>query len=274
MSAVSPGRPASVMTMALRAEWTKVRTLPGMAWLLVAAAVGTVGLGAGVAAAFHCPGTSCSPAATGADPVKISLTGLYLGQVLVAVLAVLAVGGEYGTGMIRVTFTAVPRRLVVLASKAAVVGGLTLAAALAGVLGSVYAGRLILPRGLTATHGYTLLALGSDTDLRATFGSMLYLVLIALLALGITVPVRDCGVAIGIVLGLLFVFPLVVGVLPDHALARHLEQASPMIAGLYIVATNGVQSLPLSPWQGLGVLALWAFGAVALGALFLRFRDA
>jgi ABC-2 type transport system permease protein len=273
MSAVSQGRTASVMTMALRAEWTKVRTLPGMVWLLVAAAVGTIGLGVGVASAFHCPGTSCSPA-TGADPVKISLTGLYLGQVLVAVLAVLAVGGEYGTGMIRVTFTAMPRRLVVLAAKAAVVGGLTLVAALVAVLGSVYAARLFLPRGMTATHGHTLLALGSDTDIRATFGSMLYLVLIALLALGITAAVRDSGVAIGITLGLLFVFPLVVGVLPDHALARHLEQASPMIAGLYIVATTGVKSLPLSPWQGLGVLALWAFGAVALGALFLRFRDA
>ena len=47
-----------------------------------------------------------------------------------------------------------------------------------------------------------------------------------------------------------------------------------MIAGLYIVATNGMKSLPLSPWQGLGVLALWAFGAVTLGTLFLRFRDA
>ena len=47
-----------------------------------------------------------------------------------------------------------------------------------------------------------------------------------------------------------------------------------VIAGLYIVAANGVRSLPLSPWQGLGVLALWAFGAVTLGALFLRFRDA
>ena len=43
MSAVSPGRPAGVTIMALRAEWTKVRTLPGMAWLLVAAAVGTLG---------------------------------------------------------------------------------------------------------------------------------------------------------------------------------------------------------------------------------------
>ena len=54
---------------------------------------------------------ACAPAVTGADPAKISLTGVYLGQVIVALLAVLAVGGEYGTGMIRVTLAATPRRL-------------------------------------------------------------------------------------------------------------------------------------------------------------------
>jgi ABC-2 type transport system permease protein len=274
VSAASPAPPAGVMTVALHAEWTKVRTLPGTFWLLAAAAVLTVAAGAATAAAFRCTG-ACSSAATRADPAKISLTGVYLGQVLVAVLAVLAVGGEYGTGMIRVTFTAMPRRLVVLLSKAAVVTGLTLAAALVGVLGSVLAGRLLLPpRGMTAAHGYVVLSLSNISDVRATFGSVLYLVLIALLALGITTAVRDSGVAIGIVLGLLFVFPLVAAVIPDHTLARHLEQASPMIAGQCIEATVGVKSLPLTPWQGLGVLALWAFGALLLGALFLRLRDA
>jgi ABC-2 type transport system permease protein len=261
--------------MALRAEWTKVRTLPGMSWLLLAAAALTITVGAATAAAFHCAGAACSPAVTGADPAKISLTGVYLGQVLVAVLAVLVVGGEYGTGMILVTFTAMPRRLAVLLSKAAVVTGLTLVASLIGVLGSVLAGRLLLPpRGMTAANGYTVLSLGNGADLRAAFGSMLYLVLIALLALGITTVVRDSGVAIGLVLGLLFLFPIVAAVVSDHTLARHLEQASPMIAGLYIQATVGVRSLPLTPWQGLGVTAAWAAGALLLGAAVLRLRDA
>jgi ABC-2 type transport system permease protein len=211
---------------------------------------------------------------TGADPARISLTGIDLGQVLVAVLAVLVVGGEYTSGMIRVTLTAMPRRAVVLLSKAAVVTGLTLAAALAGVLGSVLTGRLLLPsRGMTAANGYPLLSLSGTQDVRAVFGSVLYLVLIALLALGITAAVRDSGVAIGVVLGLLFAFPLAT-LLPEHALARHLQQASPMIAGQYIEATAGVKSLPLAPWQGLGVLALWACGALLLGGLLLRFRDA
>jgi ABC-2 type transport system permease protein len=257
MSAVSPARPAGVVTMALHAEWTKIRTLPGMSWLPVTAAALTMGAGAAAAAAFHCADSACSSATTGADPAKISLTGLDLGQVFVAVLAVLVVGGEYGTGMIRVTLTAMPHRLVVLLAKAVVVTGLTLAASLVGVLGSMLAGRLLLPpRGMTATNGYRLLSLGNGADLRAMFGSMLYLVLIALFALGITVAVRDSGVAIGIVLGLLFVFPIVTAVIPDHTLARHLEQASPMIAGQYIEATTmDANSLPLTPWQGLCVLA-------------------
>ena len=277
MSALNPARPAGPVTLALHAEWTKVRTLPGMSWLLAAAAVLTITVGAAAAAAFNCagPGSSCSPAATGADPAKISLTGLDLGQVLVAVLAVLVVGSEYGTGMIHVTFTAIPNRLIVLLAKATVVTGLTLAASLVGVLCSMLAGRLLLPpRGLTAANGYTALSLGNDTDLRAMFGSMLYLMLIALLALGITAAVRDSGVAIGIVLGLLLLFPIVSSAIPDHALARHIEQASPTIAGQYIEATIGTNQLPLTPWQGLGVLALWASAALLLGGLLLRLRDA
>ena len=85
---------------------------------------------AAVAAAYRCSGApaACAPAATGADPAKISLTGIYLGQVIVALLAVLAVGGEYGTGMIRVTLAATPRRLTVLAAKTVVVTGWALAA--------------------------------------------------------------------------------------------------------------------------------------------------
>jgi ABC-2 type transport system permease protein len=270
-----PGGRPSGLALALHAEWTKLRTLPGTFWLLAAAAALTIAVGAAAAAAFSCPdAASCSAAVTQADPAKISLTGLDLGQVLVAVLAVLAVGGEYGTGMIRVTLVAMPRRLVVLASKAAVVTALTLAATVVAVLGSALAGRLLPARGLTAANGYTVLSLGNGTDLRALCGAVLYLMLIALLALGITAAVRDSGVAIGIVLGLLFLFPILTAVIPDHTLARHLEQASPMTAGQYIEATVGVKSLPLTPWQGLGVLALWAFGALLLGAVVLRSRDA
>jgi ABC-2 type transport system permease protein len=246
-----------------------------MLWLPVAAAAVTIVVGAAAAGSFSCGVGSCAAAATGADPAKISLTGLDLGQVLVAVLSVLVVGGEYGTGMITVTFTAMPRRLIVLASKAAVVTGLSLGAAVIGVIGSVLAGRLLLPgRGITTAHGYTVLSLANGPDLRAACGAVLYLVLIGLLALGIATAVRDSGVAIGLVLGLLFVFPIAAAFISNPTWARHMKQSSPMTAGQYVLDTVGVHSLPLTPWEGLGVLGLWALGAMILGDLVLRLRDA
>ena len=263
---------------ALHAEWTKLRTLASTWWLLLAAAALTVAVSAAVAAAYRCsPGAAggCAPAVTGADPAKISLTGVYLGQVIVALLAVLAVGGEYGTGMIRVTLAATPRRLTMLAAKTIVVTGWALAAGLAAVAGSLLAGRLILPgHGLTAVNGYVVPSLANGADLRAFGGSVLYLVLIAVLALGVTTAVRDSAVGIGLVLGVLYLFTIVASVISNKPLSRHLQQIAPMTTGLYIQDTVGLRVLPLTPWQGLGVLALWALGALLLGAAVLCLRDA
>jgi ABC-2 type transport system permease protein len=175
--------------------------------------------------------------------------------------------------MIRVTLTATPRRASVLAAKAAVITGLVVAAGAAGVLVSMLAGRLILPgRGFTPAHGYSLLSLGDGPDVRAAFGSVLYLALIALLALGAAAAVRDSAVATGVVLGLLYLFPVVASALGQDW-SRHLQQIGPMSAGLYIQATTGLHSLPLTPWQGLGVLALWAAAALILGGLMFRSHD-
>jgi len=261
----------------LRAEWTKLWTLSAPRWLLLAAAAGTIAVSTAAAAAFSCAPAhgGCTQAVTGADPAKLALTGVYLGQAVTAALGVLAIGGEYDTGMIRVTLAAMPRRLTVLAAKALLVAGWAVAAGLAAVGGSLLAGRLILPgRGLTAADGYALLSLGNGPDLRAAAGSVLYLALIALLALGITTALRDSAVGAGTVLGLLYLFPVVTTVIPDHVLARHLDQFSPMIAGMYTQVTVGVSALPLTPWQGLGVTAAWAAGALLLGAALLRLRDA
>ena len=257
------------MREALHAEWTKLRTAPGTLWLLLAVVALTVALSAGAAAAVRCPSAGC-----GQDPARISLTGIELGQVIVAVLAVLVISGEYGTGMIRTTLAAMPRRTTVLAAKAAILTGLVLAAGTIAVLASVLAGRLILPgHGFTAAHGYPPLSLGDGPVLRAAAGSVLYLALIALLSLGAATIVRDSAVAVGAVLGLLYLFPII-AVVTDPHWRRHLEQSGPMSAGLAIQATTGLRSLPLSPWAGLGVLAAWAATALLAGGLLLRLRDA
>ena len=220
------------------------------------------------------PASKSSTAACHVDVTKLSLTGTYLGQAVVAIVAVLAVSGEYATGMIRTTLAAMPRRTTVLAAKAAVVTAVTLAAGTDAVLGSVLAGRLILPgHGYTPANGYPALSLANGTVQRATAGTVLYLGLIALLSLGIAVAVRDAAVAIGLVLGLLYLFPILTQV-AGPGVARHLQQIGPMTAGLEIQASTGLRSLPIGPWAGLGVLAAWAAAALLAGGLLLRRRDA
>jgi ABC-2 type transport system permease protein len=255
---------------AAHAEWTKLRTLSATGWLLLAAVAVTVALGAGADSAA---GYSAFDPLQ--DTTKTSLTGVYLGQAVVAMLAVVMVGSEYGTGMIRTTLAAVPRRWTMLAAKAAVLLAVVLPGGAAGVLGSLLAGRLILPRGgFTTAHGYAQLSLADGPTLRAAAGSVVYLALIALLSLGVVTAIRDSATAIGIVLGLLYLFPIVAQTVTDSEWQRRLHEVAPMTAGLYIQTTVGTQSLPLTPWQGLGVAAGWAAAALLAGALVLRARDA
>jgi len=254
----------------LHSEWTKLRTVAGPGWLLVAAIALTAAVGALAANAVSCPDGGCQ-----VDPAKVSLTGIYLGQAIVAIVAVTAVSGEYSTGMMRLTLIATPRRWLVLAAKAAVVGTATLVAGAVAVLASVLPGRLLLAgHGIDPAHGYASLSLAGGSVLRAAAGSVLYLTLIALFSLGIAAAVRDSAVSIGVVLGLLFLFPIVAAAVGDADWKRHLDQISPMVAGMYIQATTDVRSLPLTPWQGLGVLAAWTAGALLAGGLLLRLRDA
>jgi ABC-2 type transport system permease protein len=258
------------ISRALHAEWTKLRTVAGPGWLLLATIALTAAVGTVAANAVNCPGGGCQ-----VDPAKVSLTGIYLGQAIVAIVAVTAVSGEYSTGMIRLTLTATPRRWQVLAAKAAVVGTATLVTGAVAVLASMLAGGLLLTRhGIVPANGYETLSLGDGTVLRAAVGSVLYLALIALLGLGVAAVIRDSAVAIGVVLALLYLFPIVASFVTDQDWQRHLDQISPMTAGLYVQATTNLGSLPLTPWQGLGVLAAWAAGAMLAGGLLLRFRDA
>ncbi|MGV9771027.1 ABC transporter permease [Streptosporangium sp. NPDC003464] len=258
------------MRQQLHAEWTKLRTVPGTGRLLLALIALTTAASAAAAATVSCP-----PAGCGYDVPKLSLIGVQLGQAAVAVLAVLAVSGEYGTGMIRTTLAAMPRRTTVLAAKAAVLTGLTTAAGTVAVLGSVLAGRLILPgNGFTAAHGQPPLSLADGPTLRAAAGSVLYLALIALFSLGVATVVRDSATAIGTVFGLLYVLSVLPFVIDDPDWQLLLWRISPMNAGLAIQATTGLSDLPLSPWAGLGVLAAWTAAALLGGGVLLRLRDA
>ncbi|HEY3036245.1 MAG TPA: ABC transporter permease [Streptosporangiaceae bacterium] len=260
------------MRDALHAEWTKLRTVAGTFWLLAAAIALIVTVSAAAAAATRCPAGPACPV----DTAKLSLTGVGLGQAVIAVLAVLAISSEYSTGMIRITLTAMPRRPAVLAAKAAVLTLLVLAAGIIAAAGSVLAGRLILPgHGFTAARGFPTLSLADGPVLRAAAGSALYLALIALLSLGTAAIIRDSAAATGAVLSLLYLPPIIAAVLASNPHWQHqIERYAPSNAGLTIQGTTNLHGLPISPWAGLGVLAAWAAAALLTGGLLLRLRDA
>jgi ABC-2 type transport system permease protein len=247
------------MRAAVHAEWTKLRTVAGPGWLLVLAAVSTVALGGLVVWAQPCP--TCV-----VDPAKLSLTGVQLGQAVVAMLAVTAIGGEYGTGLLGTTLMAMPRRGSLLVAKGLVVIGPVMVAGAVGVICSLLAGRMLLPG--------SGMSLAEAPVVRAGAGSVLYLALIALLSLGFAAAVRSSAGAIGIVLGLLYLLPILITVVTNPDWKRHLRQIAPSDAGLAIQVTRNIDGLPIGPWAGLGVLALWAAGALLVGGFLFRLRDA
>ena len=267
-----PERPWAGLSDALRAEWTKLRTVPGTAGILSAVCVLTVAVGAAIAAATRCPaGAGCA-----IDPTRVSLTGIEVGQAVVAVLAVLIISGEYSSGMIRTTFIAMPQRWTVLAAKAVTLTGLVLAAAVVAVAGSLAAGRLILAgNGITAAHGFAVVSLADGGTVRAAVGSVLYLALVGLLSLGVATIVRDSAAATGAVLGVLYVPPVIALFLgSESAWQRWVERYTPTNAGLAILNTTGLRDLAIGPWAGLGVLARWAAAALLAAGVLLRLRDA
>jgi len=257
---------------AQHAEWTKLRTVAGTFWLLAAAIAVTVTVSAAAAAASRCPAGPACPV----DTPKLTLTGIQLGQAVIAILAVLAISSEYSTGMIRTTLTAMPHRPAVLAAKAAVLTLLVIAAGVIAAAGSVLAGRLILPgHGFTAARGFPALSLANGPVLRAAAGSVLYLTLIALLALGAAAIIRDSAAATGAVLALLYLPPIIAAALASNPHWQHeIDRYAPMNAGLTIQNTTGLHGLPISPWAGLGVLAAWAAAVLLTSGLVLRLRDA
>jgi ABC-2 type transport system permease protein len=251
------------MRLALHAEWTKMRTVAGPLWLLLGTVAAMVALSAGATSVMNCTANGC-----GGDTTRLTLLGVYLGQAPVAILAVLIISGEYKSGMIRTTLTAVPRRATVFTAKALTLTGVVAAGGTVAVLGAVLAGRLILPdlgdRALSPADGPTL---------RAVVGTVLYLILIGLLSLGVATAVRDSATGIGVVLALLYIFPIVSQTISDPDWQRLLEKIAPMSAGLAIQATTDLGSLPIGPWAGLGVTAGWAAAALLTGGLLLRTRD-
>ena len=256
----------------VRAEWTKLRTVPSTGWLVLAVVAATLGIGAIAITGAHtnrCPLSGCP-----VDLVRFSLVGVWASQAAVALLAVVAVTNEYGTGLIHVTVASCPRRPLIVAAKATTIAGLVVVAGAIGSFGSLVVARAVLPgNGFTAAKGYTLPSFVDEPTLRAAAGTALYLGLIALFGAGVGLLVRDTAWSITIVLGLLYLSPILITFLTSPRWRERAQEWAPT-AGLSIQATKRLDLLPIGPWAGLGVLGCYAAVALVAGLLALQHRDA
>ena len=258
------------MMRALRAEWTKLRTIRSTTWTLLAIFGLTVGLGAVLAA-----GSESTPPGAGGDNdlVRDSLVGSYAAQFAVVAFGVLAITSEYATRMILATFTVVPERGRVLVAKVLLVGGTVLVVALATATTAFVLGQQLLRDGGYSPPGYPAWSLDDGPAQRAVLGTALLLTALALLSLGVGAIVRHTALAITSLLALLFI-PLVFAPLLPERTRELVQQVTPG-AGFAVQQTVAREdALPIGPWTGLGVSFAWAAGALLLALVLIRRRDA
>jgi ABC-2 type transport system permease protein len=254
---------------AVRAERTKLWTLAGVRWLLVAVVAAMVVVGAAVASTVEAGGCG-GGGGCAADPVRASLAGVWVAQIAAAVLGVVAMSSEYETPQIRLTLAAMPRRLEVLVAKVGVLAGAVAVAGAAGTAGALAAGRLVLAGNGLAGGA----AVADGPTLRAAVGTVCYLTLVAVLSLGVATLLRDAAVSVVAVLALLYLFPILALVVTDPTWQHRLHRYAPMEAGLAVQATRATDDLAIGPWAGLAVVAVYAVAAVTAGGALFHGRDA
>ncbi|MFI6377288.1 ABC transporter permease [Streptomyces sp. NPDC050546] len=242
----------------LRSEWHKLWTLRSTWVTLVATSLLTAAMGAGLGAAYD-------DGAGEMDTVLFVLLGTQFAQINLAVLGILATAGEYSTGQIRATMTAVPRRLPVLWSKAAVLAAVAFPLTLATNL-------LTFPLAQSFLSGTDQsAALGDPGVLRALAGNAAGLTLLAVLALGIGALVRSVPMAIGAFIGLVMIVPEILALLPYE----FVDDAVRHFPGKALEALTTAQPMPgaISPSTALLSMLLWTATALAAAAAVLRHRD-
>ncbi len=286
-----PGRVG--LRRAMAAEWTKLWSVRSTMWTLIATGLAVIGL-----CALSTGTVSASDIID--DPTRRSLIGIFLGQLIFGVLGVLVMSAEYGTGTIRATLSAVPRRPHVLAAKVLVFGAVAVVVSEIFSFTAFAIGQAILSakhavgssaavaqrahqlgvkvphniQGVLSSSGSA--SLGQPGVLRAVVGAGLYLAVLGLLALGLATIIRHTAGAISAFVGVVLVLPLIVQALPtsiSNAVARYL----PANIGLVLFSTERVPDRvgpAFSPWTGFALLVLYAVVALGLGCWVLVRRDA
>lgn len=260
----------------VKSEWIKLRSLRSTMWALIITVVVMVGFSvliAFVAHNFAVPraatpdGRPPSAGMTNTEVVQLVNTiGYHFAELVVAVLGVLLISGEYGTGMIRSTMAAVPKRIPALVAKYLVVGVTTFVVSLVAIAISYLVTKPILGRD-------NLNAGLSGQTIRVFLACALLLAMISLFALAIGALMRHSAGAISTVLGILLLLPIILGILSNFvSWADNIAKWIPSSVADRMIATT-TDSGDLTPLQGFGMLALYVVVLGIASAALLRRRD-
>lgn len=245
-------------------EWTKLHSLRSTRWSLLVASLLTIGLPIVFAEILSRQQGHADD--NPFDPISAGVT--HISQLVIAVLGVLVITGEYSTGMIRATFTAVPRRLPVLWAKIAVYALVTFTVMLPSVLIAFFASQAIFAGHPHFRH----LAFSDPGVARAVAGAAVYLMLVGIFALALGAILRNTAGGIATFAAVFFVIPpLLENVLP----ANWKNAVSPYLpdqAGSSMLAVARA-SHTLGPGPGLALFVGYTLVAVAVAALLLVRRD-
>jgi ABC-2 type transport system permease protein len=251
----------------VRSEWLKFWSLRSSYITLGAAVVGMIAFGV----LFSAVTANRWPVMRAAaklrfDPTDTSLRGFALAQLIVGVLGVLVVTGEYSTGMIRATMSAAPTRLPVIWAKAAVFGVVTYVVGTVTAFVSFFVGQALL----SSQHIQTTLS--APGVLRAVLGVGLYLTVVGLLGVALGWIIRSTAGGIATLFGLLLVLPALGEALPD-SWSTHVVPYLPSDAGQSVTAVRPDPG-SLAPWTGFGWFCVYALVAFVLAVVLVRRRDA
>jgi hypothetical protein len=250
-----------------RSEWTKLYSLRSTRYSLLATSVMTIGFGL-IATAVTVSRWSTMSAAEKAtfDPLNASLLGVRFGVLAIGVLGVLLITGEYSTGMIRSTMTAVPRRLPVLWGKMVVYGLVALVITVPVAFIAFFAGQAIL------SGQHIQIAFSYPGVPGAIVGAAGYMTLVGLFAMGLGAILRSTAAGIATFAGIMYVLPPLISILPS-SVANSIDPYLPSSAGEAMMRIGHHANL-LSPGAGAAVLAGYVLAAIAAAAALLVKRDA
>jgi ABC-2 type transport system permease protein len=248
----------------LHAEWIKFWSVRSTFWSTAMLFL----LGAGLTT-LVCAASAGWLASTEADqsPLSFVTWGLMFAQITAIALGTLVVTSEYGTGMIRATLAATPRRGSVLAAKALVLSGTLFVVGTVTAFAGYLGGNWFLDR-----EGIGI-ALSDDGVLRSLLGSGLYLAGLGLFAMAVGLLIRHTAAALSIVLALVFVVGNMAFLLPG-TWGEWIAKVLPGNAGSRLVTPVPFNPGLLSPWTGFAVFAAEVAAVLPAGWLVFRHRDA